>query len=205
MVPFGADAELSDRRATLHLNRNLNRKWVIYGSIIALVAALTTMGIIQVQQMKERSNLNDDIEVAEQLLSVLNAKYASSWQNGTDTQLDGTRASFDTARAELAQPIDSILANDSLFKIAASSSVTLTAMMVSPLYEDMLAELPCSYLPLSVTAEGDLTALLDFIRRLNTDLTNGLVRLVTLSIPEVSDESEPSADIELIIYTYKGE
>ena len=183
----------------------LNRKWLIYGAIIVLVAALTTMGIIQVQQMKERDSLSDDLDMAEQLLNALEANQSSQWQDDSDTQPDDTQANFDTAKAELSQSIDSIIANESLFRIAADSSVTLTSISVSSFYDDTLAELPCSYLPLNVTAEGDLTTLLDFISRLNTDLTNGLVRLATLSIPEASDKGESSADIEMVIYTYQGE
>jgi hypothetical protein len=201
MVPLGADAELSDRRTTLRLNK----KWLIYGAIIGLVAALTTMGIIQVQQTKEKNILSDDLNMAEQVLSILEAKQSASWQDEIDTQLDEAQTNFNTAKAELSQPIDSIIANESLFEIAAASSVTLTSIAVSPLYDDTLAELPCSYLPLTVTAKGDLTTLLDFISRLNTNLTNGLVRLVSLNIPEVSEEGESSADIEMVIYTYQGE
>lgn len=183
----------------------LNRKWLIYGGIIGLVAALTTMGIIQVQQTKEKNSLSGDLSMAEQVLSILEANQSASWLDEIDTQLDEAQTDFDTARAELSQPIDSIIANESLFRIAADSSVTLTSIAVSSLYDDTLAELSCSYLPLNVTAKGDLASLLDFISRLNTDLTNGLVRLATLNIPEASDEGESSADIEMVIYTYQGE
>lgn len=183
----------------------LNKKWLTYGVIIGLVATLTTLGIVQAQQMSEKSSLSDELGTAEQNLSMLEAAQSSFWQDEMDTQMDGAQPDFNTAEAQLSQPVDSIIANESLFNIAAVSSVTLTWITVSPLSDDALAELPCSYLPLNISAEGSVTALLDFISRLNTDLTNGLVRSAILSIPETPAEGEASVDIELIIYTYQGE
>lgn len=182
----------------------LNKKWIIYGVLIGLVAALTTLGIVQAQQLGEKSSLTDELDTAKQNLNMLEAEQSAFWQDEIDAQM-GTEGSSGSARLILSQPIDSIIANESLFNIAAVSSVTLTSLVVSPLSDGALAELPCFYLPLNITAEGNVTALLDFISRLNTDLTNGLVSLATLSIPETPAEGESTADIELIIYLYQGE
>jgi len=183
----------------------LNKKWLVYGVIIGLVAALTTLGIVQARQMAGKSSLNDELDTAEQNLSVLEAAQSSFWQDGLDTQMDEAQTNSDTAKVQLSQAIDSIIANESLFNIAAVSSVTLTSITVSPLSDDALAELPCSVLPLKITAEGNETTLVDFVSRLNTDLINGLVRSATLNIPETPAEGEATVSIELIIYTYQGE
>lgn len=182
----------------------LNKKWLIYGVIIGLVAALTTLGIVQAQQMGEKSSLSEELDTVELNLSMLEAEQSSFWQNEIDTQMDEAQTDGDTARAILSQPVDSIIANESLFDIAEVSFVTLTSITVSSLSDEALADLTCSYLPLSIAAEGNETSLLDFISRLNTDLTNGLVRTVTLNIPETPAEGEASVNIELVIYTYQG-
>lgn len=183
----------------------LNKKWLVYSGIIGIVAVFVGLGIVQVRQMSEKSSLSDELDLAEQNLSILEAAQSSFGQDGTDTQMGEAQTNFDIAKTQLSEPIDSIIANESLFNIAAASSVTLTSISVSPLYDEALAELPCSYLPLNVSAEGNETALLDFISRLNTELANGLVRSATLDISETSAESESIVDIELIIYTYQGE
>ena len=183
----------------------LKKKWLVYSVIIGIVAILISLGIVQANQMSEKNSLNDELDMATQNLSILEAAQSSLGQNGLDTQEDEAQTNYNIARTQLSEPIDSIIANESLFNIAAASSVTLTSISVLPLDDDALAELPCSYLPLNVTAEGDETALLDFISRLNIDLTNGLVRSATLSNPEIPAEGESTVDIELIIYTYQGE
>jgi hypothetical protein len=183
----------------------LKKKWLTYGVIIGLVATLASLGIVQAQQMGEKSKLSEELDTAEHNLSMLEAGQSSSWQDETDTQTNGTQPDFANARSVLSRPVDSIIANEYLFDIAAASSVTLTSITVSPLFDDVLTQLPCSYLPLNISAEGNVTALLDFISRLNTDLTNGLVKSAILSIPETPAEGEALVDIELIVYTYQGE
>lgn len=174
------------------------KKWLVWGASILLLVIIIALGIVQVRQMGQRSSLSEDLEKAELVLSALDTEQSSSEQNETEIQ----PVNMDTAEAELSQPADSILVNEVLFDMASTSSVTLTSITVSPLSGDSLGELPCFSLPLNVVAEGDLPYLLDFITRLNTDLTNGLVRSASLSIPETPAEGEPSADIELVIYTY---
>ena len=39
----------------------LNKKWLTYGVIIGLVAALTTLGVVQAQQMGKRNDLSEAI------------------------------------------------------------------------------------------------------------------------------------------------
>jgi hypothetical protein len=180
----------------------LNKKWLVYSVIAGLVAAFVSLGIVHAQQLSEKSSLNDELDTAEENLSMLEAGQSTSWQ---DTQTNNSQTDYDTARTTLSQTIDSIIASEALFEIAEASSVTLTSITVSPMLDNELAELPCSFLPLNVGAEGNENALLDFISRLNTDLTNGIVRLAILHIPESPAEGEASADIELIIYTYQGE
>ena len=183
----------------------LNKKWLTYGVIIGLAGTLTTLGIVQAQQMAGKNSLSDVLDTAEQNLSVLEAVQSSFWQDEIGTPIDEAQTNFNTAKEQLSQPVDSIIADESLFNIAAVSSVTLTSITVSPLSDDALAELPCSYLSLKITAEGSETTLLDFISRLNIDLTNGLVRSAILNIPKTPAEGEASVDIELVIYTYQGE
>lgn len=180
----------------------LKNKWLVYGVIAGFVTALVSLGIVQAQQLSEKNNLSDELETAEQNLSLLEAEQSTSWQ---DIQTGDSETDSDTAKTILSQTVDSIIASEALFNIAEASSVTLTSITVSPMLDDTLAELPCSFLPLYIGAEGNETALLDFISRLNADLTNGLVRSAILTIPETPSEGEASVDIELIIYSYQGE
>jgi len=176
----------------------IKKKWVVWGASILLSVIIIALGVIQVRQMGQRDSLSEDLEIAERLLSALETETSSSEQSDNATQ----PVDMDTAEEELSQPADSILANEAIFSIANISSVTLTSITVLPLSDDSLGTLSCFSLPLNVAAEGDVPYLIDFINRLNTDLTNGLVRSASLSIPETPTEGEASANIELVIYTY---
>jgi len=81
---------------------------------------------------------------------------------------------------------------------------------------------------LNVTAEGDVLALIDYIAKLNGDFATGLVKSAEIHIPaeaggsevpseepavgeseseetEIVEVGKPSAVIQLIIYTYRGD
>ena len=62
-----------------------------------------------------------------------------------------------------------------------------------------------SELPLTMRAEGDVANLIDFVTRLNGDLTTGVVKSAEISIPETADEGKPSANIRLVVYSYQGD
>jgi len=180
--------------------QRIKKRRLLWGMSILLLVIIIVLGIVQARQTGQRSSLSEDLEIAEQVLSALESEQSSSEQDEPDTQ----PGDAGTAQAELSQPADSIMANEDLFYIADASSVTLTTITVSPLSSDILAELSCLSLPLSIVAEGDVTDLLDFITRLNTELTNGLVKSATLTIPAGPAENQPTVNIELVIYTYQG-
>jgi hypothetical protein len=189
--------ESLERRTAL---QRIKRRQLLWGTSILLLVIIIVLGIVQARQAGQRSSLSEDLEIAEQVLSALESEQSSSGQDETGTQ----QGDAGIAKAELSQPADSIMANEDLFYIADASSVTLTTITVSSLSNDTLAELPCLSLPLSIVAEGDEGDLLDFITRLNTELTNGLVRSATITIPAETAGSQPTVNIELVIYTYQG-
>jgi len=52
--------------------------------------------------------------------------------------------------------------------------------------------------------EGELTDLVSYITRLNSDLDTGFVKSVEINVPETNSKDKPSANIQLVIYTYQG-
>ncbi len=84
--------------------------------------------------------------------------------------------------------------------------MTITAITILNEYGVDLAGVPCLTTPVSVSVEGDLPDVLDFVTSLNTSVTNGLVKSADVTAPDIAESDEmPTASIELIIYTYEGE
>ena len=91
-----------------------------------------------------------------------------------------------------------------MFDIAEASNVEIAEINSSGLTGGDLAGISCSTLPVTASVAGNVTDLVNFITRLNSDLENGVINSVEISMPEAADE-EASASIQLAIYTYQGE
>jgi hypothetical protein len=105
----------------------------------------------------------------------------------------------------LSQPNGSIVTSGILFDIAEAYGVEVTEISSSGPTNGELEGIACSVLPLTARVEGDVPALINFITRLNSDLTTGVVKSAEISIPETTDEEESSANIQLVIYNYQGD
>jgi hypothetical protein len=92
-----------------------------------------------------------------------------------------------------------------LFDIAEAYGVEVTELSSSGLVSEELEGVPCSVLSLTVRVEGDIPDLIGFITKLNDDFTTGVVQSVEISIPETTGGEESSANIQLVIYTHRGD
>jgi len=68
---------------------------------------------------------------------------------------------------------------------------------------DNLAGITCSVLSLTANIEGNVPNLVSFSTELNNYFTNGVVRSITITIPEITSGEKASASIQLVVYTYQ--
>lgn len=179
-------------------------RWPVVIAAVLLAAILGGLGTVQARQAGEKSRLGDELALVEEGLSGSQRGQAGSSQGEMESRLSETTADLSTAKGQLSRSTDSIIANETLFDLAGLCGVVVTKIRVSPFTAEDLAEVPCSILPVTVTVEGEMPQLIDFIMTLNTSVTNGLVRSASASI-SVSAEASPSADVRLVIYSYRGE
>ena len=186
--------------------RVLKAKWplvIIGGLLLVTVAGL---GTVQARQSGQRGRLGNELAVAEEGLRQYELEQASSQSGEMKSRLSNVLTYRDTAIEDLSQYMGTITANETLFGIARECNVTITAITILNEYGVDLAGVPCLTTPVSVSVEGDLPDVLDFVTSLNTSVTNGLVKSADVTAPDIAESDEmPTASIELIIYTYEGE
>jgi len=178
--------------------------WLIL-TIGFFIIAFASLGIVRSQQVQEQDQLNQELTQAQLRLNEFQLEQLSSQHEELEKQLSQTISQFEAARTMLSQPIGSITTSGLLFDIAAACGVEVTEISSSGLASDDLEGVTCSVLPLSARVEGDVSDLVSFITNLYGELTNGIVKSVEISIPETTSEEKPSANIQLVIYTYQGD
>ena len=183
----------------------LSKKSLLIIAVGIFLIALVGLWTVHSQQVDELKQLKEKLNTAELKLNGLQPEKLSQRQEELERQLNQTISQSETARTVLSQPIGSIAISNLLFDIAAANSVNITEISSSGMANEELAGITCSVLPLTTKVEGEVTDIARFITKLNEELSNGVVKSVEISIPEMTGEGEEtSASIQVVIYTYRG-
>jgi type II secretory pathway pseudopilin PulG len=183
--------------------------FVILGVVAAIFAGLWVM---RSQQAQEQERLSDELSVAATKLDNFNSDELLSQQAELEGQISQTLSQLETAKATVSQSAESISVSGTLFDIAELAGVEITAITSAQQSVNKWQEIPCLFLPLTVTVEGDVPSLISFIAKVDRTLTTAVIRSAVITIPETTDGGDssaevqlPSADIQLGIYSYQGE
>jgi len=176
--------------------------WLIltFGLFIIMLVGL---GVVRFQQVGEQQILKEKLELVQTKLARIQTEKLSQRQKELEQELNETLAEAEAAKELLSQPLNSLDISDLIWATAQASGVEIAELSSSGMSTEELEGLPCSVLSLTARVEGDLTKLVDFITGLNDALASGVVKSAQIDIP--SGEGEPSASIELAVYSYQGE
>ncbi len=147
--------------------------------------------------------VNEELASTQSRLSLVKLEKLSSRQTELEGQLSQATSQFEAVKAMLSQPIGSIAVTSILFNVARANGVEVTKMTSSGLASDSLEGVTCSVISLSAKVEGDVPNLVNFVTKLNSLFTTGVVKSITITIPETASEEKASADIQLVVYTYQ--
>ncbi|MFC2018555.1 hypothetical protein ACFLU4_01190 [Chloroflexota bacterium] len=178
--------------------------WLVLttGTAVVLFASL---GMARSGQISEQAELDIELSVVSKRLDNVQLDQLLSQRRELEAQLDQTSDELEEVRAILSQPVESIAASESLFDIAAACSVEVMRLSTADASSAELAGIDCSSLELAARVEGEVADLISFIIKLNEDLETGVVESAEITIPgESEEETRPSVDIRLVLYTYQG-
>ena len=183
----------------------LSKRTLLVIGVGAFLIILGSLGMVCSERVSEQNELNEQLAVAEARLSGIQLEQLSSQQTELEKQLSQTTSQAEAVKAILSQPTGSVAVSSILFDIAEAHGLEVTRMTSpGPASED-LEEVTCSVITLSATVEGDVPNLVNFVTKLNSHLATGVVRLVTITIPETASGEKASADIQVVVYTYRSE
>jgi len=177
--------------------------WLILSAGI-LIIVFGSLGGAGFQQVNERNQLDEEFSMTELRLDKLQVKQPYFQEEQLKEQLNQIILQLEAARDALHPSIKSTEVIDSLFGIAKACGVKIIAINSSGLASEELEGITCAVIRLALVVEGNVSQLIDFITELNSDFTTGVVSSTNIAIPATTVEDRPSADIRLVIYSYKG-
>ena len=166
-----------------------------------LVVAFVSLGLTYTQRVDQQEVLYEELALAEERLANIDLEPLQTQQEDLENRLSQVLSQLQSsvAKTTLSQTVESIDTTDNLFQIAEVSNVEITAISSSGLGSADLEGITCSTLPVTVTAEGDVSDLVKFVVNLNEDFTNGAVKSVDISVPEEEEEEEEEETDEFYI------
>ena len=179
----------------------LSRKALMLLGVGILVVAFVSLGLTYLKQANELHQLDDELFLAEQKLNSIEIKELSAEEASLQKRLSQLDAQLQSnpVKVELSQTVLSTDTTDELFDIAELCGVEIYSISSSGVSDGQLEELPCSSLPVTITAQGDVSNLITYVTRLNDDFTNGTVQTVVIQVPPPpsadDDEEEEENDI----------
>lgn len=168
------------------------------------IIILVGLGTVRAQQVHQQNELKEELALTQSKLQGIQLEQLSYRQEELERQLNQNDSQSDTAKAILSQPMGSITISDILFQIAEANSVNITEINSSGLGSEQLAGITCSVLAFTVRVVGEVADLVGYITSLNHNLATGIVKSTEINIPETTSDNKPSANIRVVIYTYRG-
>jgi len=176
-----------------------------------------SLNVAYAQQSQEQSQLNEEVALVQKRLLKNPPQQISSQKSELESRLAKAELQLKVTKVGLYWSLESIEASDALFELAEASYVEVTEISSSGVSSELLEGVDFSILLLTVTIEGDVLNLVDFIYKWTHEYPTGVVQSVAITVPEVVEEEEeteeaeeaeeekPSAIINLLIYSYEGD
>jgi hypothetical protein len=183
----------------------VSKKTFLYIGIGVYVIVVASLAMIAFQRFDEQDKISSELATAQQNLARSNPEKLSSQRAELEEQLDQITLQYDAAKTLMSQEIGNVGASSIVFDIAESSNVEVVNLSSPSAWIDVLKDVDCTVISLDMRVEGDVRDLVDFIITLNNYLPTGFIKSIMMSIPEADGETEPSANILLLIYTYKSD
>jgi hypothetical protein len=183
----------------------LGKTSLIFFVIGVIIAAWAGLGVARAQQLKEQDRVADELTIANRRLNTLQIRELQTQRGELQEKLNQTTAEFEALEAIFAQQPGNIDANDAVFQIASSCNVTINHISSSGATPTKFAGIPCNVITISLSVEGYIDRLIEFVMRLNDDFVTGTVNSVSVSNIDTTTGQNASTSINLTIYTYQDD
>ena len=188
-------------------------RWIL--TIGILVILLASVGVNYARQKAEQGELNANIAQAQQDFIKYTREHPAqeytAQKEDLETRINQANSRIADAQSELRQYTESIEINKTLFEAADEANVTIIKLTSSPPKKEELNGITYQAFTLSINAEGEVVALLNFLDKVSQRFSTSAINSVEIDVPredeeeEVESEQKPTIDLGLKIYAYESD
>jgi len=171
-------------------------RWILTIGILAIL--LVGLGVNYSRQKTEQSELTANIAQAQQELIRL-IEYTKQ-RNDLETRLSQANSRLASVKEEFHKPTQSVEISDVLFQAANDANVTITGLSSSTPASEKINDIDFRVFSLSISAEGEVKALLNFMANLGNRFPNSSINSASISV----SQGTGSLSLSLKIYAYEN-
>ena len=164
------------------------------------VVVLAGLGVTYSQQVKEKKQVEEKLELTELRLDMFDIAELESNKKNLEISILNLTSQYDSYRADLTQSVISSDVVDKCYEIAEDSNVKIVNIGSSAIKVIELAAVECLAINLNINVTGTLEDYITFITNLNNSYTTGYVSAIQILL-----EDESNATVQLVVYSYEGE
>jgi hypothetical protein len=181
--------------------------WILGIGLFVIVAAVLLA--LQASRSGDVKQLEENLVVTQNALTTLTAN-----KEGLDNQLaqlqnqlDQAEATHDQSRANFPKAVASIEYDEELFFIADDYNLEIMNLTVTEPRENKVDEVSFDNTVIEVEVRGKVSNILSFINNVATGgfFNSATIELVSMEVPKPDEDKQPSAVIQIIVYSYEGE
>ena len=177
--------------------------WLILSAGLFIVV-LAGLGITRSQQLQEQSKLEEELGISQKILDKIQIADLRQQSDELQQKIEEEQLQLADAKNRLDQTVVSVEVTDEFYSIAEYCNVLVTNMGTTPIQPNEYESIGLYTTSLNLEAIGELPDLINLVLSLNNDFTTGVVKSFQITIPPSSSNETPSANVQMIIYSYEG-
>ena len=191
----------------------ISKKAGLIIGISAFLIATGVLGMAAFQKADEKSRLESQLTSSQARLQGIKLESLSSQPAKLEGQLNQLMPELEQVKAKLSEPISSTNATAAVFDAARTNNLVVTGITSSSPFNESVQGVTLSSISITAKVEGKMSKMVDFIAELNRVLKTSVIKSVEITVPEINNADNitatigdnTTANIELVIYTYRGE
>jgi hypothetical protein len=181
--------------------------WILGIGLFIIVAAVLLA--LQAHQSGDTKQLEDSLGMTQTLLTKL-----SSDKEGLDNQLaqlqnqlNQAETAYTNSQANFPEAVASIEYDEEIFFVADDYNLEIMNLTVTEPRENKVDEVSFDNTVIEVQVQGKVSNILSFINNVATGgfFNSATIELVSMEVPKPDEDKQPSAVIQIIVYSYEGE
>ncbi|HEX73771.1 MAG TPA: hypothetical protein G4N93_01295 [Dehalococcoidia bacterium] len=179
------------------------------------IIAVGVLGWVYLEQRGEQQRLDNSLSLAQSTLPTVTSQREGleSRLTEVDTKLAEAELLLDGTKASFPESVESIEYDETIFDIADDCNLKIINLTASEPRDKEDEDITYYITSFEVEVEGTVAHILNFIETIatsdfspgETSFVNAYIEAVSMSIPEPGEDEQPSANISLAIYGYRGE